>query len=155
MNSGLYALAGASATATAAACAKRFELPMTNVSKRYFGFSRAGSAGIRRFAGGGRSSLRPPYRRSWTWSSRSSCPSSGTSDRSGRASRRASASSASRSSRDWLYGSCRWSAPEPTTRRAGGASSASSGSTVIANRASRSRAALSAAVTSPRTRDSR
>jgi hypothetical protein len=37
----LYALPGASATATAAAWAKRFELPMTKVSKVYFGFSRA------------------------------------------------------------------------------------------------------------------
>ena len=41
MNRGLYALAGASATATAAACANRLEAPMTKVSKRYFGFSRA------------------------------------------------------------------------------------------------------------------
>ena len=48
MNRGLYAFAGASATATAAACAKRLDAPMTNVSKRYFGFSRAGSAGRRR-----------------------------------------------------------------------------------------------------------
>lgn len=39
-------MAGASATATAAAWAKRLEAPMTKVSKRYFGFSRAvGSAG--------------------------------------------------------------------------------------------------------------
>lgn len=46
MNSGLYALAGASATATAAACAKRLDAPMTKVSKRYLGFSRAvGSPG--------------------------------------------------------------------------------------------------------------
>ena len=46
MNKGLYAFAGASATATAAACAKRLEAPMTNVSKRYFGFRRAvGSPG--------------------------------------------------------------------------------------------------------------
>ena len=44
MNSGLYALAGASATATAAAWANRLDEPMTNVSKVYFGFSRAGSA---------------------------------------------------------------------------------------------------------------
>jgi hypothetical protein len=43
----LYAFAGASATATAAACAKRFDDPMTNVSKVYFGFRRAGSAGGR------------------------------------------------------------------------------------------------------------
>src|SRR5829696_791132 len=43
MNSGLYAFAGASATATAAACANRLLEPMTKVSKVYFGFSRAGS----------------------------------------------------------------------------------------------------------------
>src|SRR6478752_2105179 len=40
MNSGLYALAGASATATAAACANRLDWPMTKLSKVYFGFSR-------------------------------------------------------------------------------------------------------------------
>ncbi len=40
MKSGLYARAGASATATAAACANLFEAPMTNVSKLYFSFSR-------------------------------------------------------------------------------------------------------------------
>ena len=39
-NSGLYARAGASATATAAAWLKRFDAPMTNVSKMYFSFSR-------------------------------------------------------------------------------------------------------------------
>src|SRR5215472_17263625 len=39
MNSGLYAFAGASATATAAACANRLLDPMTNVSKVYFGLS--------------------------------------------------------------------------------------------------------------------
>src|SRR5947209_428232 len=39
MNSGLYALAGASATATAAACAKRLLEPMTKVSKTYFSLS--------------------------------------------------------------------------------------------------------------------
>src|SRR6478609_1249202 len=38
--SGLYDLPGFSATAIAAACAKRFELPMTNVSKEYFGLRR-------------------------------------------------------------------------------------------------------------------
>ena len=48
MNSGLYALAGASATATAAACANRLDDPMTNVSKVYFGFSRAGSTSLPR-----------------------------------------------------------------------------------------------------------
>src|SRR5437868_852794 len=36
MKSGLYAWAGASATASAAACAKRFDEPMTNESKVYF-----------------------------------------------------------------------------------------------------------------------
>src|SRR2546428_6956722 len=44
MNSGLYAFAGASATATAAAWANRLLDPMTNVSNVYFGLSRAGSA---------------------------------------------------------------------------------------------------------------
>src|ERR1044072_7404122 len=39
MKSGLYACAGASATASAAACAKRFDDPITNESKVYFGFS--------------------------------------------------------------------------------------------------------------------
>ncbi len=40
MNSGLYARAGASATATAAAWLNRFDAPMTKVSKVYFSFSR-------------------------------------------------------------------------------------------------------------------
>jgi len=35
MKSGLYACAGASATASAAACAKRFDEPMTKESKVY------------------------------------------------------------------------------------------------------------------------
>ena len=43
MNSGLYAFAGASATATAAAWAKRLEEPMTKVSKMYFGLRRPSS----------------------------------------------------------------------------------------------------------------
>ena len=43
MNSGLYALAGASATATAAAWANRLLEPMTKVSNRYCGLSRVGS----------------------------------------------------------------------------------------------------------------
>src|SRR5262245_61458263 len=38
MNSGLYACAGASATASAAACANRFEEPITKRSNVYFGF---------------------------------------------------------------------------------------------------------------------
>ena len=37
MKSGLYACAGASATASAAACAKRFDEPITNRSNVYFG----------------------------------------------------------------------------------------------------------------------
>lgn len=41
MNSGLYALAGVSETAKAAAWAKRLDWPMTNDSKTYLGFSRA------------------------------------------------------------------------------------------------------------------
>ena len=43
MKSGLYALAGASATATAAAWANRLLAPMTKVSKVYLGFSRVSS----------------------------------------------------------------------------------------------------------------
>ena len=39
MNSGLYARAGASAAATAAACANRFYEPITKVSKVYFALS--------------------------------------------------------------------------------------------------------------------
>src|ERR1051326_6978122 len=38
MKGGLYACAGASATASAAACAKRFDEPITNESNVYFGF---------------------------------------------------------------------------------------------------------------------
>ena len=38
MKSGLYACAGASATASAAACANRFDEPITNESNVYFGF---------------------------------------------------------------------------------------------------------------------
>ena len=40
MKSGLYARAGISAVATAAACASLLEDPATKVSKVYFGFSR-------------------------------------------------------------------------------------------------------------------
>jgi hypothetical protein len=39
MKSGLYACAGASATASAAACAKRFDEPITKRSNVYFGLS--------------------------------------------------------------------------------------------------------------------
>src|SRR5215204_1018839 len=52
MKSGLYACAGASATASAAAWAKRFEEPITNESKVYFGFIPAASG---RGSGGGTS----------------------------------------------------------------------------------------------------
>src|SRR5437773_6691720 len=44
MKSGLYACAGASATARAAACAKRFDEPITKRSKVYFGFIPASTA---------------------------------------------------------------------------------------------------------------
>ena len=44
MTSGLYDLPGASATATAAAWAKRLDDPMTKFSKRYRGLSRASAA---------------------------------------------------------------------------------------------------------------
>ena len=43
MNRGLYALAGVSTTADAAACAKRFEEPITKVSKVYLLFRRESS----------------------------------------------------------------------------------------------------------------
>src|SRR4051794_27257744 len=50
MNSGLYARAGASATATAAAWANRLDWPITNVSNVYFSFNRVldvcGCAGL-------------------------------------------------------------------------------------------------------------
>ena len=50
MKSGLYAWAGASATASAAACANRFDEPITNESKVYFWLiSNAGRAGVAGF----------------------------------------------------------------------------------------------------------
>src|SRR5215211_9055599 len=52
MNSVLYDLAGASATATAAAWANRFDEPMTNRSKVYLGVSRGRSATGRGTTGG-------------------------------------------------------------------------------------------------------
>ena len=58
MNSGLYALAGDSATATAAAWANRLDEPMTNVSNMYFGLSRLPPVS----APGSRRSSRPPGR---------------------------------------------------------------------------------------------
>ena len=45
MNSGLYARAGASEAATAAACANLFDEPMTNVSNVYLPFSRVCEVG--------------------------------------------------------------------------------------------------------------
>ena len=48
MKSGLYAFAGASATATAAACANRLLDPMTNESNWYLGLRRAGSTSLRK-----------------------------------------------------------------------------------------------------------
>src|SRR5438034_8304910 len=50
MKSGLYACAGASATASAAACAKRFDEPITKESNVYFGLIPPGSG---RGSGGG------------------------------------------------------------------------------------------------------
>ena len=55
--SGLYEWPGSSATASAAACAKRLPAPITNCSKVYFGFSRSPCrpcASVRRRAGSGR-----------------------------------------------------------------------------------------------------
>src|SRR5215472_12147016 len=68
MKSGLYACAGASATASAAACAKRFDEPITNESKVYFGFiapvgelsslaRRGGGATVGRVSGRGSSTV--------------------------------------------------------------------------------------------------
>src|SRR3546814_20837680 len=59
MNSGLYAFAGASATATAAAWAKRLDWPMTKLSNVYLGFNRvslreAGDAASPASSGAGR-----------------------------------------------------------------------------------------------------
>jgi hypothetical protein len=85
MNSGLYAFAGDSATATEAACANRLDEPMTNVSNMYFGLSRLPSlppdrvaaVGPRRSTGArpGPLSLFPLCIRSassgWRWFSRS------------------------------------------------------------------------------------
>ena len=58
MTSGLYDLPGASATATAAAWAKRLDDPMTKFSKRYLGLSRA-SAAVPRLSGDDVGALRP------------------------------------------------------------------------------------------------
>src|SRR4051812_1047576 len=86
MKSGLYACAGASATASAAACAKRFDEPITNRSNVYFGFipaSLAGAADGRGFASaaaglgrstGTRSVTESATRRSWPVTSRTAAP---------------------------------------------------------------------------------
>src|SRR4051794_13165166 len=85
MNSGLYAWAGASATASAAACANRFDEPITNRSKVYFGFMPASLAdaaagrGFASAAGLGRSTGRRSVtdsatRRSWPVTSRTAAP---------------------------------------------------------------------------------
>src|SRR3954453_16525984 len=59
MNSGLYARAGASATATAAAWANRLLLPMTKLSKTYLEF-RPGWAGPPRAGEEGRGAAAAP-----------------------------------------------------------------------------------------------
>jgi hypothetical protein len=75
MKRGLYAFAGASATATAAACAKRLEAPMTKVSKRYFGFRRAvGSPGPAAGAGFAASGLGAPLDEDTAGPPRCMCP---------------------------------------------------------------------------------
>ena len=59
MKSGLYACAGASATASAAAWAKRFDEPITNRSNVYFGLDPAAEPAR---SGAGRSAARRPRR---------------------------------------------------------------------------------------------
>src|SRR5512133_2754445 len=85
MNRGLYACAGASATARAAACANRFDDPITNRSKVYFGFipestdplptclGRLSAAGIGASIGM-RSLTESATRRSWPVTSRTAAP---------------------------------------------------------------------------------
>src|SRR5213080_4894901 len=84
MKSGLYACAGASATARAAACAKRFDEPITKRSNVYFGFIPESTAPLadRPFgasAGAGvsagtRSVTESATRRSWPVTSRTAAP---------------------------------------------------------------------------------
>src|SRR5262245_18266654 len=88
MNSGLYACAGASATASAAACAKRFDEPITKLSNVYFGFDPGCTSG-------------------WAWCSTCGCPSvrstSSSTTRTTRTSRWRSSRVAARSKpRKWL-----------------------------------------------------
>src|SRR6266511_4003046 len=84
MKSGLYACAGASATASAAAWAKRFDEPMTKRSNVYFGFipplsdpPARGASGSSDWAGcsaGSRSLTERAMRRSWPVTSRTAAP---------------------------------------------------------------------------------
>src|SRR5438876_6394001 len=84
MKSGLYACAGASATASAAACANRFDEPITNRSNVYFGFMPESSAppppcfGITSAGSGAstgsRSVTDSATRRSWPVTSRTAAP---------------------------------------------------------------------------------
>src|SRR5436190_3234006 len=84
MKSGLYACAGASATASAAAWAKRFDEPITNRSNVYFGFMPvsppapawrgfASAAGLGASTGT-RSRTESATRRSWPVTSRTAAP---------------------------------------------------------------------------------
>src|SRR6476646_945162 len=84
MKSGLYACAGASATASAAACAKRFDEPITNRSNVYFGFipesmepaapCRLGASSGMGASAGVRSVTESATRRSWPVTSRTAAP---------------------------------------------------------------------------------
>src|SRR6266508_1106372 len=83
MKSGLYACAGASATARAAACANRFDEPITNRSNVYFGFMPEsppplprclGSSAGAGVAAGSRSVTDSATRRSWPVTSRTAAP---------------------------------------------------------------------------------
>src|SRR3954469_8011490 len=84
MKSGLYACAGASATASAAACAKRFDDPITNRSNVYFGFippsrepparGSTGRSGCTGTSAGKRSLTDRTTRRSWPVTSRTAAP---------------------------------------------------------------------------------
>src|SRR5256714_11091071 len=83
MKSGLYAWAGASATASAAACAKRFDDPITNRSNVYFGFipessdpaaACLGATSGRGMSTGIRSLTDSATRRSWPVTSRTAAP---------------------------------------------------------------------------------
>src|ERR1700675_1817134 len=69
MKSGLYACAGASATASAAACAKRFEEPITNESKVYFALSPMPSGSRRCASAGAAGSPATSLTSSWIWRS--------------------------------------------------------------------------------------